>query len=61
MREHYPVATEMVDEQVPDPMFNEIVITAYLDSNHSHNKLTWRSITGTIIFVGCTPVMYQAK
>eukprot|EP00957_Ditylum_brightwellii_P148950 11340395-Ditylum_brightwellii.AAC.1 len=51
----------MVDEQVPDPMFNEIAITVYVDSDHTHNKLTQRSITGLIIFVGCNPVMYQAK
>eukprot|EP00957_Ditylum_brightwellii_P013961 1053289-Ditylum_brightwellii.AAC.1 len=61
MREHYPEAAEMVDEQVQDSMFNAIAITAYANNGHIHNKLTWRSITGLIIFDGCTPVMHQDK
>eukprot|EP00957_Ditylum_brightwellii_P036623 2774597-Ditylum_brightwellii.AAC.1 len=61
MREHYSEATEMVNEQVPDPIFNEIAITVYVDSDHTHDKHTQRSITGLIIFVGHTPAMYQAK
>eukprot|EP00957_Ditylum_brightwellii_P054811 4153902-Ditylum_brightwellii.AAC.1 len=34
---------------------------AYVDSTHAHDKVTWRSITGLIIFVGRTPVMFQSK
>eukprot|EP00957_Ditylum_brightwellii_P058483 4435070-Ditylum_brightwellii.AAC.1 len=40
MREHYPEAEENIDDQLPKPFFNEFAITAYVDSDHTHNKLT---------------------
>eukprot|EP00957_Ditylum_brightwellii_P180623 13758642-Ditylum_brightwellii.AAC.1 len=61
MREHYPEAEESIDDQLPKPFFDELAITAYVDSDHAHNKLTRRSITGLAIFVGHTPVLYQSK
>eukprot|EP00957_Ditylum_brightwellii_P099940 7615757-Ditylum_brightwellii.AAC.1 len=61
MREHYPEAEESINDQLYKPFFDEFAITAYVDSDHAHDKLTRRSITGLIIFVGCTPVLYQSK
>eukprot|EP00957_Ditylum_brightwellii_P093758 7138332-Ditylum_brightwellii.AAC.1 len=46
MREHYPDTEESIDDWLPKPFFDEFVITAYIDSDHVHNKLTRRSITG---------------
>ena len=59
--EFYPDAKEQVDRKLPKPLFNEISITAYVDSDHAHDKMTRRSMTGLIIFVGRTPVFYFAK
>ena len=34
---------------------NEMVVTVFSDSNHGHDKVTGRSVTGLIAFVGLTP------
>eukprot|EP00957_Ditylum_brightwellii_P090775 6912663-Ditylum_brightwellii.AAC.1 len=61
MRKHYPESEESIDDQLPKTFFDELTVTAYVDSDHAHDKLTRRSITGLIIFVGFTPVLYQSK
>jgi len=61
LRDHYPDSEELLDPATPTPLFDEISITAFVDSDHAHDKLTRRSITGLIIFVGRTPVFYQSK
>ena len=61
VHDYYPDSEEMLDPAVPEPLFDEIKITAFVDSDHAHDKLTRRSITGLIIFVGRTPVFYMAK
>eukprot|EP00957_Ditylum_brightwellii_P022526 1699701-Ditylum_brightwellii.AAC.1 len=61
MREHFPEAEESINDQLPKPFFDELTITVYIDSDHAYDKLTRRSITGLIIFVGRTPVLYQSK
>eukprot|EP00957_Ditylum_brightwellii_P200538 15288252-Ditylum_brightwellii.AAC.1 len=59
--EQYPEAEKVLDDKVPKPLFQELAITAYVDSDHVHDKVTWQSITGLIIFLGRTPVQYQSK
>eukprot|EP00557_Chaetoceros_sp_GSL56_P014026 CAMPEP_0176478512 /NCGR_PEP_ID=MMETSP0200_2-20121128/1227_1 /TAXON_ID=947934 /ORGANISM="Chaetoceros sp., Strain GSL56" /LENGTH=1865 /DNA_ID=CAMNT_0017874457 /DNA_START=317 /DNA_END=5915 /DNA_ORIENTATION=+ len=61
LRDHYPDSEELLDPATPEPLFDELTITAFVDSDHAHDKLTRRSITGLIIFVGRTPVFYQSK
>eukprot|EP00957_Ditylum_brightwellii_P093387 7110858-Ditylum_brightwellii.AAC.1 len=61
LKDQYPEAHESVDKKVPEPLLDELAITAYIDSNYAHDKLTWRSITGLIIFVGRTPDMFMSK
>eukprot|EP00957_Ditylum_brightwellii_P057679 4373503-Ditylum_brightwellii.AAC.1 len=50
-----------MDDNIPDAIFDELAITAYIDSNHAYDKLTRRSIPRLAIFIGRTPVMYQSK
>eukprot|EP00957_Ditylum_brightwellii_P092005 7004699-Ditylum_brightwellii.AAC.1 len=50
LKEHYPDAEEVIDDRVPAPLLDELAITACVDSDHSHDKMTRR-----------TPVMYQSK
>eukprot|EP00957_Ditylum_brightwellii_P146653 11163539-Ditylum_brightwellii.AAC.1 len=38
LREQYLDAEELLDNKVPTPLFEEIVITAYIDSDHAHHK-----------------------
>eukprot|EP00957_Ditylum_brightwellii_P172238 13111713-Ditylum_brightwellii.AAC.2 len=56
-----PVVVKNEAEGKLEPFFDELVITAYVDSDYAYNKLTRRSITGLVIFVGRTPVLYQSK
>ena len=61
LKSQYPDSEELLDPSCPEPLFEELKITAFVDSDHAHDKLTRRSITGLIIFVGRTPVFYMAK
>ena len=42
-------------------MVNQIELTTFVDSDHAHNKILWRSTTGLIIIAGWTPVIYSSK
>jgi hypothetical protein len=41
-----------------DPTLN---LHLFADTDHAHDKVTRRSITGIMIFIGRTPVFYQSK
>ena len=57
----YDDFTEDVDDKLPDPLMKELPITIFVDSNHGHDKITGKSITGLVVFVGRTPIFYQSK
>ena len=61
LQELYPNATEELDTALPPPLMNELDITAFVDSDHAHDKVTRRSITGILILVGRTPVFIFSK
>jgi hypothetical protein len=61
LKEHYPDAVEEIDRKIPEPLFDELAITVFVDSDHAHDVVTRRSVTGLIIFVGRTPVFYSSK
>ena len=50
-----------MDKNLPKPLFDVIAITAYVDSDHAHDKMTRRSMTVLIVFVGKTPVFFHTK
>ena len=60
-KRQYPNAKEEIDRNVPPPLVDEMAITVFVDSDHAHDKMTRRSMTGMIIFVGRTPVYYSSK
>ena len=60
-KDTYPDATEEIDCKVPEPMIDELEITAFVDSDHAHDRTTRRSITGLLILVGRTPVYFMSK
>lgn len=60
-QEQYPDAKEQKDDKLPKPLFDELAITTYVDSDHAHDKVSRRSMTGMIIFVGRTPVFALAR
>ena len=50
-----------MDHRFLKPIIAELDINAFVEADHAHDKVTGRSITGLIIFVGCTPVTYLSK
>ena len=57
----YPDAAEELDANLPIPLVEEISITVFVDSDHGHDKVTRRSKTGLIAFLGQTPAFYLLK
>ena len=61
LKDFYPGAAEEIDAKVPKPLVDELEITAFVDSDHAHDRVTHRSITGLLILVGRTPVFFMSK
>ena len=59
--EKYPDATEEIDEGLPEPRGKPISTTVYFDSDHAHDQVTRRSVSGVISFVGSTPISWTIK
>ena len=59
--EFYPDAVEEIDVKVPEPKVDELEITVFVDSDHAHDRLTQRSVTGLLILLGRTPVYFMSK
>ncbi len=59
--EQYAYAKEEIDPRFPRPMGEELDVSVFFDSDHAHDKVTGRSISGVIILVGSTPVVWRSK
>ena len=54
--------SEEIDEGLPKPLIDdEICITAFVDSDHAHDKIARRSVTGMVIMLERTPVFFSRK
>ena len=62
-REFYPDAEEMLPEkgETPQPKGPKIRITVYKDSDHAHDVVTRRSVTGVLLLLNNTPVKWISK
>ncbi len=58
---NYPDAFEEIDVNLQKALIDEMEITVFVDSDHAHDKVSRRSISGILIFVGRTPVIYSSK
>ena len=56
----YDMSEEM-DDKLPEPIMKEIDTNIFVDSNHGHDLVTGKSVTGVIVFAGRTPVKYFSK
>jgi len=52
---------EDIDDKLLEAKMKELAITIFIDADHAHDKVTGRSVTGMICFVGRTPVSYISK
>ena len=57
----YQYFREDMDPRFPIGMLDEMEINIFIDSDHGHDKLTGRSVTGMIAFIGSTPIMWLSK
>ena len=60
-KEEYPKAMEDIYEYLPPPLIDDMAITVFVNSDHAHDKVTRRSITGLIMLVGRNPVFCYIK
>ena len=49
------------DNRLPAPKMKELSITIFADSDHGHDRVTGKSISGIIVFIGRTPIYYSSK
>ena len=59
--EVYPDSAEEIDVKFPEPKVDELEITAFVDSDHAHDRLTRILVTGLLILLGQTPVYFMSK
>ena len=52
---------EEIDNKLPVPKMKELTATIFIYSDHTHDKVTRRSVMYMICFVGRTPTSYMAK
>ena len=61
MLRRYPDANDERSSRMPLPLGKSLHITVYSDSDHAHDQVTRRSITGVLVFVGSTPVIAKSS
>ena len=54
-------AAEEIDSKVSQAMIDELEVTAFVDSDYAHDKVTRSSITSLLILVGRTPVYFMSR
>ena len=59
--EDYPGACEDIDPNLPKAYGAELTTSIFFEADHAHDHVTRRSISGIIVFIGSTPVMWQSK
>ena len=52
---------EKEDPKVPKSLMKELTVSIFVDSNHGHDKISGKSVTGIIVFVGRTRIHGELK
>ena len=58
-RQHHQIQAVRATDHIK--IYRILCISIFVDSDHGHDKVTGRSITGIIAFIGCTPVYWCSK
>ena len=59
--EFYPDAEEDIPQDIMEPLGEEGTITCYVDADHARDKVTCRSVTGILLLVNNTPLIWYTK
>ena len=57
----YDYFEEEIDPRFPEALIDELELNIFCDADHAHDKITGRSITGLLGFVGSTPVIWSSS
>ena len=61
MKELYPEASEEIPPNMPEPLGKPVQINAFFDADHAGDRVTRRSQSGIIIFLGLAPIIWYSK
>ncbi len=59
--EFYPDASEDIPRDMLEPKGMEAKLTVYVDADHARNQVTRRSVTGIIMLLNNTPLVWISK
>ena len=59
--EMYPEAEEIIPNDMLEPLGKECTVTCFVDADHARDKLTFRSVTGILLLVNYTPLIWYTK
>jgi hypothetical protein len=59
--EFYPDVVEELPPDMPEPKGKPVRTTCYVDSDHGHDAVTRRSVSGILLFVMGMPVRWYSK
>ena len=59
--ELYPEAEEMIPYDMLEALGMECTVTSYVDADHVRDKVTCRSVTGILLLVNNTPLIWYTK
>jgi hypothetical protein len=59
--EFYPEAEEDIPKDALDPLGTPSSVTCYVDADHARDKVTCRSVTGILLCVNNTPLIWYTK
>jgi hypothetical protein len=57
----YAYAREALNPRFPEPLGKELDVSIFFDSDHAHDKVTGRLISGITVYVGSTPILWRSK
>ena len=57
----YDYFHEDINARFPPPLLDKLDLNLFVDADHGHDLSTGRSITGTLVMVGCTPVVWRSR
>ena len=60
-KDQNPWAQEEIDVNCPEALIDEIAPTCFVDTDHSHDTVTRRSITGIVFFLAALPSYFRAN
>jgi hypothetical protein len=58
---YYPGAAEVIPDDMPCPLGESVQITVFADASFAANMVTRKSVTGILIFVNGSPILWLAK